>query len=176
MIRNTLLVLSLMLLFCCNKKSDFTPLFAVPDEFKPYVDSFWQQAASHGVSLQTNNLIIKYDSTLPLNICGQSNVISADNNIQKIISINPHLKCWNNGVELETLIFHEMGHCILGRSHDNSLLPNGSPKSIMVADNISLFSTCVYPIDSEPCDKTYREDYYMDELFAPSTPVPDWAK
>lgn len=174
--RNLLLFLASLFLFCCSKKSGFNPVFNIEPEFKTYVDLFEQEAAIRGIDMKINNLIIKYDPSLPVSVCGKSNVISSDNNVQKIISINPNIKCWNSDQELQALIFHEMGHCILGRSHDNGLLPNGSPRSIMVENDLGLFSICIYPIDGQPCDKSDRKTYYMDELFNPSTSVPGWAK
>src|SRR5204863_130538 len=82
-------------------------------------------------------LIIQYDSALSLQYCAQSNMISSQNDVQKIISVNARLKCWQNDIQLEALIFHELGHCILGRDHDMSLLPKGYPKSMMYPANIT---------------------------------------
>ncbi|MEP7320203.1 MAG: hypothetical protein ABI921_15710 [Panacibacter sp.] len=102
-------------------------------------------------------------------------MISTQNNVQKIISINPRIKCWQNSLQLETLIFHEMGHCMLGREHDTNLMPRGYAKSIMYPNDITLYSPCVYPI-GDSCNQLYRRAYYVDELFDTSTPLPDWGK
>lgn len=159
----------------CQKGNDFAPVYNVPAEFEPYVQSFISEANAHGKTITINNLIIQYDSTLPDNFCAKSNVISSENNVQKIISVNPRLKCWQNSLQLETLIYHEMGHCILGRQHDNTLMPKGYAKSIMYPDDITLYSPCVYPID-DSCNQLYRRTYYVSELFDPSTALPDWGK
>ena len=170
MLKNLFLVV-IILLFGCKKDKDF--VYDVPQEFEPIVQRFITEAAARGHQVTINNLIIKYElSSTPF--CATSNVITSGNDVQKIISIKS-LGCWQNDVQLETIIFHELGHCVLGREHDNSLMPKGDPKSIMYPDNATLYSPCVYPIGS-PCDLLYRRTYYLDELFNPATPLPDWGK
>jgi len=171
-----LLLLTLVLFLGCQKKDGFSPSFKVPPQFQPIVDSFLTAASARGRQMTIDNLIIQYDSTLPNGICAQSNVISSENNIQKIIYVNALLHCAQNDQMMETLIFHEMGHCLLGRRHDGSLLPNGDPKSIMIANDITIYSPCLYNLGNPNCDKRSRRSYYIDELFNPSTPVPDWGK
>jgi hypothetical protein len=55
----------------------------------------------------------------------------------------------------EELIFHEMGHCVLGRAHKSIKTAEGIPASIMHPYRIS---NSVY--------KEYR-DQYLNELFHP---------
>ena len=160
----------------CTKSESFVPVYSVPAEFVAHVNSFQTEAATRGINITLNNLIIEYDSSMPLSDCARANVISADPRIQKKISINPNIVCWNSNLELETLIYHELGHCILGREHLSALLSNGDPKSIMEENNISLYSPCIYPIDGEPCDQSYKRQYYVDELFNEQTPTPYWAE
>lgn len=171
-----ILFIGVLAILGCTKQKDFSPIYNVPPEFQPNIDSFLNEAAARGHHFSINNLIIQYDSSLTPAYCGESNIISAENNVQKIISINPNLKCWENNEELEALIFHELGHCFLGRQHDNSLLPNGDPKSIMTAKDVSIYSPCIYNFGDTTCDKRYRRTYYLDELFDPNTPVPKWGK
>src|SRR5262249_422047 len=139
------------------------------------VDNFIHEASLRGHDITIKYLIIKYDSTLASIRCAQSNLISTDPDIQKVISINSNVQCWNNDAELETLIFHELGHCVLGRGHDNELMPNHDPRSIMIPDNLNLYSPCAYPIVG--CtNNSFKRSYYIDELFDENTAVPDWAK
>jgi hypothetical protein len=173
MLKKTLFT-CLIFLYACSHKNDFTPVLSILPEFQPYVDSFVSAASERGYNITINNLIITYDSSISNIYCAYSNVTSAANDVQKIIYVNPNIHCWQNHTQLETLIFHEMGHCILGRSHDTMRLPNGDPKSIMFPDDISVYSPCVYPI-GDSCNKLYKRDYYLDELFDENTPVPDWA-
>lgn len=167
----SLLLVAIILLFACKKDKDF--VYDVPQEFEPIVQRFISEATARGHPVTINNLIIKYDLS-NTSFCATSNVITSGNDVQKIISIKS-LTCWQNDVQLETIIFHELGHCILGRAHDMTLMPKGDPKSIMYPDNATLYSPCVYPIGS-PCDLLYRRNYYLDELFNPATPLPDWGK
>jgi hypothetical protein len=44
-------------------------------------------------------------------------------------------------VSKEILMFHELGHAILRRSHDQSVLPNGDYASIMYPDPMLLYNT-----------------------------------
>lgn len=171
------LVLFIVLIFLlgCSEKEEFTPLYQVPEEIQPFIDAFEAEAKLHGHDIKITNLIIRYDNTIPDPYCGACNSNALNTNVQKIISINNELDCWDSPEEHEALFFHELGHCILGREHDSSLLPNGNPKSIMVPNNLSLYGPCIYDIDpGAPCNDRFKRDYYIDELFDPNTPVPEW--
>lgn len=163
------------ILFACNSKKKFTPVYNVAPEYERFVQMFIHEAELRGHHITITNLIIKNDNTIAYTHCGECNSKSPDPNVQKIISINSNLLCWNNDTELQTLIFHELGHCVLGRDHDNSLLKNGDPKSIMTENNLGIYSPCVYPIGGTPCDNSFKRSYYIDELFIASTPAPYWA-
>jgi len=169
-------MLVLLLAACTKDKKATPPVYDVPAEFQPIVDSFVQEAALHGIHLVINNLIIRYDSTLSNQYCAVSNTTSLYPSFQKIIAVNPRIRCYSNNEQKEVLFFHELGHCILGRAHDNRLLPNGDPRSIMVEGDIDLYAPCTYPIGGVCNDNTFKRPYYLDELFNPETPVPDWAK
>ncbi len=164
-----------LLILSCKKESNEKFIVDINPEFKPVVDSFVKAATDRNYSITIDNLIIKYDSALDSRYCAASNVISTTNNVQKTILVNAKLKCWQNSRQLETLLFHEMGHCLLGRDHIADTLPNGDPKSIMVSGDILLYAPCAYPIGND-CNKLYKREYYLDELFNPNTPVPAWAK
>jgi hypothetical protein len=158
----------------CSKDDDFRPVYNVPAEYQTFVDTFISEAKTRGYILEINNLIIDYDATLEEPHCARCNSSSLENDIQKIVSINPNITCWFTEEEHEALILHELGHCVLGRLHDNGLLPNGDLKSLMNANDMSVYSSCIYPVDNEPCDESFKRPYYLDELFDEQTPVPDW--
>ena len=153
----------------------FEPVYDVAEDLQIQVDTFLEEAAVRGYELTINNLILEYDPELAPSTCGTCNSHSASNSIQKVISINPHCPITYNE-QREALVFHELGHCILGREHDFDLLPNGDPKSLMAPGNIDLYAPCVYKIGEENCDFTFKRGYYLDELFDETTPVPEWAK
>ncbi|MCS6832652.1 MAG: hypothetical protein NZ521_03675, partial [Flammeovirgaceae bacterium] len=88
---------------------------------------------------------------------------------QNIIRIDTQCLAWRyNDTSREVLIFHELGHAILLRFHDNSRLPNGAWKTLMTGTRWSIFDFYI----TEPS----RRDYYIDELFNPNTPTPDWGQ
>lgn len=58
----------------------------------------------------------------------------------------------------EQLIFHELGHCVLGFDHRNDVLPNDYEKSIMYG---KFFGDQWY--------YEYFRDYYLRELTVPET-------
>jgi hypothetical protein len=172
-----LLIFAFTFMLACSKHNEFEQVYSVPAELQKHINSFINEAAKRGHVFSIKNLIIQYDDRLVNLVCGTCNSTSRESEVQKIISIRNTSanQCWGYETELETLIFHELGHCFLGRKHLNELLPKGDPKSIMVENNLSLYSTCLYPI-GPPCDNYFKRSYYLDELFDENTPVPDWGK
>lgn len=171
-----LLLLAGVIWLGCSDEKTFRPVYEVPAEFEPYVLAFMNEAAQRGFAYRIDNLILRYDASLTSSVCGRCNETTSANTVQKIISINPNTVCWTNDEELEALIFHELGHCFLGRQHLSDVLPNGDPKSIMTPNNNVLYPPCSYAVGNDPCNKLYKREYYVSELFDTSTPVPDWAK
>jgi hypothetical protein len=160
----------------CDHNEPFEPEFYIHENFEGYVEAFIEEASIRGIDIEIDNLIIDYDSTLLSPYCGECNSHKRNVNFQKFIHVNPNISCWDHALQAEAFIFHELGHCILGRLHLEDTLPNGAPKSLMISDNISVYSPCVYQLDPNvECNFTYRRDYYIDELFDPETPVPEWA-
>ena len=173
---------------CCNifcltaffniscDQQEFTPILDVHADFMHLVDSFALEAFRRGHLVEVDNLIMHYDRDLASDVCGQCNSLSSSSELQKIVKINQNNICWDHQEELEALIFHELGHCYLGREHTTDTLPNGDPKSLMVAGNLTLFAPCKYVFGPLDCNQLHKRTYYLDELFDPSTPVPEWAK
>lgn len=166
--------LFLLFVFGCSKDPEFRPVYDVPEEFQPFIDTFISEAASRGFTYEIKNLIIKYDETIDVPFCGQCNSNSLNADVQKIITINPNIQCWFTDEEKETFFVHELGHCVLGRLHDDRLLPNGDPRSLMAASRLDVYSICIYQVDDQECDKRYKRSYYLDELFDETTLVPHW--
>jgi hypothetical protein len=164
------LIASVLLVLGCHKQGGF--VYRVPQEFEPIIQKFITEAGTRGHAITISNLIIQYDYSPSFQYCAVSNIISSRNDAQKIITINGH-PCWLNSAQLETLIFHELAHCVLGRNHDMSLMPKGYPKSIMYTGDLTMYSPCVYAL-SDSCNKAYRRTYYIDELFNSATPMPAW--
>jgi hypothetical protein len=165
--------LALIVVSC--QTENFAPVVSIPENIEPYVETFIQEAAARGKNIQIDNLVIHYSGSLGAT-CGQCNSTDLTSAIQRIIDITENSTCWNNDQEFEALVFHELGHCVLGRVHNEELLPNAAPKSLMIANQLDVYSPCVYDLGGgTPCNKLDRRQYYLDELFDPATPVPDWA-
>ena len=153
----------------------FEPVYDVTADLQIHVDTFLDEAALRGHEITIDNLIVEYDSELASSTCGLCNSQSTSRDVQKVIKVNPNCTITYNE-QIEALVLHEMGHCVLGREHDSDLLPNGDPKSMMTPRNIDLYAPCVYQIGEEDCNFTFKREYYLDELFDERTPVPDWGR
>jgi len=67
------------------------------------------------------------------------------------------------------LVFHELGHAILLReSHRNDRFQSSDYASIMVSES--------WLLDDFYIQDLTKRAYYIDELFDPATPAPDWAE
>jgi hypothetical protein len=182
----TTILLSLIILISitCKQKVEpiAAPIYAIEKQFQPFMNSFLKEAAERNIRIDTTNLIIKLNDQLKVDKCGTCTYSAKNKNSQKIVEIYTNvLTCWPVATynAKEALIFHELGHCLLGRiDHKNDTFADGSPKSIMVANNQELYSPCVYVIDDNPvaCNKTIRRKYYIDELFDVNAPKPAWAE
>ena len=163
------LLLLFTILFSCDDDAPAI-LYDVPEEVQPFVDKFIEEANNRGQTIEINNLIVELTS--PVENAGQAvcGVTYGEvvNLPQNLVQIDTQCLAWRHSeVSKEVLIFHELGHAILLRQHRTDRLPNFDFASIMVSANWNIDDFYVF-------DLTKRE-YYIDELFDPSTPVPDWA-
>jgi hypothetical protein len=153
----SLLFFFFLLFFSCQKESDSIQKIDPP--FQEYIDRFAKEASSRGVNVNLQSLVVTFSDTLQ-NYCGYG--------VSNSVQISSRVNCWQNQTDAnkEILMFHELGHAILHRSHDNSILSNGDYKTMMLDGNqFSLYSE----------DTPERRKYYLDELFNASTPPPSWA-
>lgn len=148
-------------------------MYNVPDEWQGLVSSFESEAAQRGVDIDlSDNLIIEVSGNTEAILCGSCVFIGK----QRKIQINQPEPCWTDEVTREAFIFHLLGHCALRRiDHETGSLPNGDPKSLMSGESIQHYA-CVFDLSgNNDCNNLFKRDYYLDELFDPGTPVPDWA-
>lgn len=70
-------------------------------------------------------------------------------------SIDLDKEYWDNAsfYQKEELLFHELGHCILNRMHDDRMIPSGFPHPYSI----------MYPYTFYQYQ--YHRDYYIEELF-----------
>jgi hypothetical protein len=122
-------------------------------EFAPYADRFQQAAAQQGLQVPVDNLIIRFGE---LQNERQNGLCELTSDQTPTITIRKEIWDQMDDADREELIFHEMGHCVLGRSHKSEKSADGVPLSIMHPYRIS---NSVY--------LEYR-DQYLTELFNPN--------
>ena len=163
------LLLSLLALSACRPEEPIMiETYRVPDLVQPYIERFELEAQRRGYDLQIDSLIVEFESDLQggdaAGLCTFANRQSPIPHIQlDTTSYN-----WqNNEYQRETLIFHELGHCILNRrNHRDDYLPNGNIASIMRSTGEQVYGGSL---------NYFKRAYYLDELFDFNTPAPDWA-
>ena len=118
-----------------------------------YFENFEKEAFKRGFNID-------------LNVLGITGVISeiSENGVAGTCQYGEHIhhvtvdkSFWDNSSIgfREFVIFHELGHCVLGRGHDESSFSNGICRSIMRSGT----GTCRDAYINE------YKDYYIDELF-----------
>jgi hypothetical protein len=134
---------------------DGEPGFVDP-EIQPYVDIFLNEAHTRGLAFNTTFVKIYFGTTASRN---SAETFMKSNRIV----IDRSGPGWTNYPE--ALVLHELGHLLLHREHDDRSLNAFAFKSIMVSRGPARFSG----------KYAYRWPYYIEELFDPNTPKPDWA-
>ena len=93
--------------------------------FEKYVDSFVETAHFRGYVVDTRRLQIHYVLSLPgseVGVCGMES---------GHIDVLHWYFFLLDDIKKEQLIWHEMGHCVMGRGHITDLNADGKPISIM---------------------------------------------
>lgn len=135
----------------------------IQSEFQKYVDLFLAEGAKRGQKLNADNLTIRFNPDKN----GASQCIPGSPNVL----INEAFWGIFNDLQREREVFHELGHCILGLTHNNCQLPDGTSASIMCGGG----GSCI----TDYCFSPYggmRREYYLDQLFDRETPAPQWSK
>jgi len=150
----------------CSKSHDYK----VDSAFSDYLQRFENEAATRGhvFNPTKDGLIIEFgdltDSAAGLTHYETPVRIQIDRTYWNAIS-----KTAGADMMKEDLLFHELGHALLGRKHLNSTLENGDWKSIMCGGD---------KVNNRSWNINYRGErrkYYLDELFDESTKQPDFA-
>jgi hypothetical protein len=161
-ILNLFSTLLILILSGCSKDEN---IYSVDGEFADYLQRFVHEGNIRGVSVNTSNLILEFIPPSPgITFCAQS--IPGNTPHIQIVKVDG---CWTDQLDVnkELLIFHELGHALLGREHDNSTLSNGIYKTIMHSGDVTFTYSQFTP---------ELRKYYLDQLFTPSTQEPSWAK
>lgn len=104
----------------------------IDDELSQYFESFKEEAAMFDIDVNYADLRIDgYLQNIPeRGVAGQCQRF--EGGLSAVI-VEPAF--WNSidGLEREFLVYHELGHCVLGREHTNEAAPNGVCRSIMTS-------------------------------------------
>ena len=162
----SLALLFLVLLNSCKDPKEYR----IDPSFTDYLQRFETEAASRGHNFdpQTNGLIIEFANL--------TNSTAGLTHYETPIRIEIDKAYWaditgkaGDDMMKEDLLFHELGHGLLGRSHLNTTLENGDWKSIMCGGT---------KVGDRPWNINYkgvRRQYYIDELFNVETLAPDFS-
>lgn len=121
------MILNCILLTNCAKESGQT--FIEP-ELEFYFDSFVHEAAEYGKEIDLSSLDLSaYVEDIEVNGTIGQCISYSDGSKEVVIDE----RNWNRlgDLEKEYVVFHELGHCILERSHSNAVDENGICESIM---------------------------------------------
>jgi len=162
----------LLLFLSCSKPINNN---IIDEELRPYIENFIEEANKRGVQLNIDDLEAEIVDEISIGgdntFCGYG-WFFYQGTTRKRIEVKNSDNCWQSrtNIERENLIFHELGHAILGRVHINTTLPNESPTSIMCSsegpNGCNNFNTYH--------DNELFRSYYLDELFDESTSDPDF--
>ena len=159
-------IISLFTFYSCKDPKEYR----INPKFSDYLQRFENEAAArgHNFAPQTTGLIIEFANL--------SNSTAGLTHYETPIRIEIDRTYWSTidttaGADLmkEDLLFHELGHGLLGRSHLNTTLDNGDWKSIMCGGT---------KVGDRSWNINYhgmRRKYYVDELFDVNTSAPDFA-
>lgn len=144
-VRRSILPLFFLLIFSCNDNDVKGP--TIDGELRPYVDEFVEEASKRGKPISLDNLEVLFAEVG--DVCGRGSISPLRVTINK--------SCWTEQPDIakEILMFHELGHSLLKKTHDSRKLPNGDYASIMYEDPVTLYN------EYTPEKRTY----YLDELF-----------
>lgn len=147
----------------CQKES-IAPNIEEPNPLLGFLESFLAEAKTRGVKIDTIGMNLELGGPVGQGGCGYG--VPRTPGSPPSVQICEICTCWREDFTFKKeLLFHEFGHALLNRGHDNLMLPNGSKRSIMSQSIGGVFGL-----------NAVRQKYYIDELFDPSTPIPDWAK
>ncbi len=125
----TYILMTLACLMMCSCSKEAEPRI-VEAELQVYFDTFVSEASAHGVEIDLTSLDIggyvqNIETTGTIGQC-----ISYSNGSNEVIL---DARNWDriDDQEKEYVVFHELGHCILKRSHNDSQDNDGVCQSIM---------------------------------------------
>lgn len=158
------LILLVAIFSSCSKGSNI----AIDEAFESYVNTFQQEAEKRGVEVSLDNLEAVFVNGIdnPVGVCGVgfNDYMGLGHNRIEIVEEG---SCWSilTDLEREHLLFRVLAHAVLDRQHADKKLPNGYTIGSIMSSAFDSYS--LYHKDGP------LRDYYLDELFDPSTAFPE---
>jgi hypothetical protein len=154
---NKTIFLIIYSLLGCNTSLALPKHVVIDPVFQPFVQDFIQDAASVGHPIIIDNLVIHFTTKLELIYLGECQDWSHGRYGTPIIKISQ--QNWSS-LQLQarkSLLYHELGHCVLWLDHDDSWittsLGDSIPRSLMYTSG-----------DYSIAELKYWS-YYINELF-----------
>lgn len=145
--------MSLLIFSCSDEENEVSTEAFISSELQPFFNSFELEAANRGIEIDIDEMGISgFIENLDGDIAGQCASLS---NGSKEVRIDADYWNISSVLNREFVIFHELGHCALGRAHLDDAERNGTCSSIM---NSGL-SGCRIRYGSG------NRNNYLDELF-----------
>lgn len=128
--------------------SQIPDVVSIEPQYLVYTNRFVEISAQVGAPVSYTDLIVKTES-LGSNVLGQCTPASRpDNNkttgdvnaeeFHNVVRISPTLRNMSSD-SMKNVIFHELGHCTLGRGHDDTRFVNGNAASLMNSRALTAF-------------------------------------
>ncbi len=140
----------LAILPACQFEMDQTIEYRIDPELSSYVDSFYFEAEKRNVYIPKDNLIVCFADHIDNNLAVNNNSGSQIKVTVDRQDYNWIINNWGHDA-VENLIFHELGHGLLKRSHND-------PNESIMASGLSLQAYINNP---------EKRKILVDELFNP---------
>ncbi len=151
-------LLILFLIGCRPDANEDTLIHSDVAVLHDFLSTFELEAASRGFRINLDEL----DIDVVIEEIDDDNVAGTcqySPNRPNLVTIDRSF--WDSASDIwrEMVVFHELGHCVLGRGHREDMDENGSCLSIIQSG----LGTCILRYNQ------VNRDYYIDELFFPGS-------
>lgn len=154
-----IILMTMVTFSACKKETEPSTENSAPistsTELAPYIDNFITQGRLRGYAISDDLDGITYEIK-EIDEDGVAGVCYWSSNRPGHVVINQIFWVQFNSDQKEAVLFHELGHCYLSKSHNDNTLSNGNCASLMHSGTVQ---NCTHAYSG--ANKTY----YLDELF-----------
>jgi hypothetical protein len=158
---------ALLLTACYRPLPSLPPQVSIDPAFQQYVDSFVADSATVLKPVTINNLIIQFQPALDPNPLGETigecKIEYYNGAVYGTPLIQIDQPFWLQADEWQrhTLVYHEMGHCVLFRVHRFDWLSIYGPDLVLHY----IAASIMYPYVIASADAQMFANYYVSEMF-----------